>query len=219
MKEKKVTKYTGQSTPITCSKTSSVSNTALQLWSINQWLQKTDLRHNLSYRRISKHTTGTARGRHLAVKLHLFNECNFCYNEAHTILWERRQENTNFKIPISHGCHLPVGNVQEPLNPCNARTTALPLSSASASWEPAWKTKVLHRPWTRRVSESRHVPASRNFSPHGAFLTSPRPYNPGAGNATEGGGRKIRPRKTGIQDSCSGGGQPLTHTDEKPRLS
>lgn len=68
MKEKKVTKYTGQCTPIIHSKTSSVNNTALQLWSIiNQWLQKTNLWHNFSYRRIKKHMTGTVQGRSLAI--------------------------------------------------------------------------------------------------------------------------------------------------------
>lgn len=118
----------------------------------------------------------------------------------------------------SHRCHLPVGNTQEPTSPVQHKdhSSAYPLLQLHKN----------PRGWGRSYTDlepaeplNHHLPASHNFSPHGAFLPSPRPYNPGAGNATEGGGRKIRPRKTGIQNSCSSRGQPLTHVDEKPRLS
>lgn len=150
MKEKKVTKYTSQSTPITRSKTSSVNNTALQLWSIKPMAPKNQLMAQLLLQKNQKARQAQCEAGVLQ-STSLFNECNFCYNEAHTILWERCQEKP--PLPPSSWEHTGAHFT------CATQGPQLCLPSASASQEPMWMRKVLHRPRTCRAPE----PSSSSF--------------------------------------------------------
>lgn len=154
---KKVSRYTSWGTPTTCSKTSSVNNTALQLWSRKQWLRKINSEHNCK--------TQKARYEYSTKQV----PCNQQTLLASPILAVRkytasREEGTEEKQtsnpPQATTVTFQSGTCRRPPNLCYTTTMRTCVEGLT-------QTKLQRPP-------NHYLPDSHNIRPQGAFLTSPQ---------------------------------------------